>query len=347
MSIDTSSGGHRASFLLLWATLMGGLLVLGNPTVCQGVSATQQPDAIVGSLRAAVAQHDVARLMSLNRSLQALGTAALPAIEGEMGQATAGMRRALVGALRGIPGDRATRLLVNVFTQEAPVYLRHTTSNDLSSQRYNGLLLVVLNVLRDRPVTEPVADSDLRNLISLVSDSSPAVAGDAARVLSRCEGVSAGSRLAPVLTRLRNEVVSPSRAAESGYLPSEMILRAQLLVAISDIGTPAISIIRPEMESCGADTELRQWLLLALGMAGDEASQADLKALATSEPNKYIRLFAVRAYSRAARQHAVPFLETLLNDTTQSDLGDVRGKNRFLIRDEARTEIRRWQKVAR
>ena len=329
--------------LVLWLMLSVSLALVESMAVCQVGPSGQQAQVIFGSLRIAVERNDIAQIQSLSKSLQGLGEAGVPAIEVEMKRGSAGMQRALANTLRGIPGERATSLLFDLMCKEAPDYLKWAREHDRTGRRYYGLLVVALSDLENRSVARRLSANDLRNLASLVGDGNPVLAGNAARVLGRCEKVSPAARLAPILVRLRREVSSPSRVIGSGYLSPEVFVRCQLLLAISYIGPPAVGALRRERALPDAGAELRKWLLLALGMAGDGSVQNDLKALVTSEPDRYVRVLAIHAYSGAAQRDSLPFLESLLGDTTVSEYGDVKGKNVFLIRNAASSDIHKWQ----
>jgi len=59
------------------------------------------------------------------------------------------------------------------------------------------------------------------------------------------------------------------------------------------------------------------------------------------EPDRYVRWVAVRAYAHSAKQDAIPLLELLLSDTTESEYADPHWGKFLLIQSAARSALRR------
>lgn len=74
-------------------------------------------------------------------------------------------------------------------------------------------------------------------------------------------------------------------------------------------------------------------------MAGDPSVSGELEGVVRSDPDRYVRCVAVRAYARSAGEEAIPLLVALLDDTTEGDYADCMGKKPLLLRLAARDAL--------
>jgi hypothetical protein len=78
-------------------------------------------------------------------------------------------------------------------------------------------------------------------------------------------------------------------------------------------------------------------------MAGDASAAAALEAVVRTDPDRYVRYVAIRAYTASAGQNAIPLLQSLLDDETVSEYGgDVHGRPDhpfYLLRSAARDAL--------
>jgi hypothetical protein len=137
--------------------------------------------------------------------------------------------------------------------------------------------------------------------------------------------VPAADRLTPILERFESEVVSPtvtdSVRIMGAYVSPRVGTLNEFVLGISHIGKDAIPMLEQRRQRAAEKSELRKWLTLALGMAGDESVADDLGDMALGDPDRYVRWVAVRAYARSAKQKAIPLLEILASDQTESEYG--------------------------
>jgi len=314
---------HGVHLLALCSFLLACAASVADTAFPESVASDATPERIVARLQAAESE-------ALLTALQAQGEAAIPAIAAGLAQGDEAFRVTLARALGGIGGDASTSLLVGLLA-EGPS---------------SSAAMRALAALQNRPVRRPLSAQELRTLVALVREANSIGAGSAARVLARCERVPARRRLASIIERFEAEVVSPVSPASSwpGYLSPEVSALNQFLLALSYIGRPAVTPLQQALRRAAGQADLEQWLTLALGMAGDKAVATRLKEVVLGEADRYVRCVAVRAYARSAQSDAIPLLESLLDDDTESEYTSCTGGKVLLIRNAASDELARLRK---
>jgi hypothetical protein len=282
------------------------------------------PQELVAQLQTAVTAASAQDIERLTSTLTQLGDSSLPAIEEGLARGDEGLSVHLLAVLGGVPGDGATSLLVGF------------VGNNPSS----ALALVAISRLENRELRRALSPQELAALDTIVRNGSVLDAGRAARVLAHCGQASVNIRLAPLLARFEEEVVSPTavQAVQISYLSPRVYALNQFLLAFSYLGRSATPTLLQEREST-ADAELRKWLLLAIGMTGGNELSDELEQLLRNETDRYVRWAAVHAYARAQEFAAMPLLRTLLTDGTQSEYADCSGSPILLIRNAAQDEL--------
>jgi len=319
--------GRIGLYLLIVVVVCGGCLM--SAVIAQRAPSDLTPAEIVSRFMVAVSNEREQEIETLVTILQERGEAALAAIASGLAQGDDRQRTQLARVLGGIGGNASTSLLVEM--------LAEASSPDAARR--------ALTALENRPVRRALSEDELSALVTLVRDSSsPIRAGSGARVLAKCSVVAVGERLAPILERFKSELSSPYWAdTRPSYVSPRVFVVNQFLLAISYIGAPAIEALAQERQAAAANSEIEKWWLIALGVAGDKSVAADLKDMLTEEPDRYIRCVAVRAYASSAGQDAIPLLESLLNDTTESEYVHPRRGKFLLIQSAARSALRRLQ----
>ena len=305
---------------------------VGNIGAVMAASDNLTPDELVSKIKEMV--NDYREVVAYDQALAKFGNAALPAIDRGLAEGTVGQRWCVLRALADISGDESTSLLVEV--------IGRGYSDSLTGW--------AISFLENRPIRRPLSPEELEALVSRIENKVIGVASLAAMVLSNCEKMSVDVRLTPILARFKKEIISPTdfptptniQLLDSSPLPPRINILGSFLISMKQIGEGGIPKIREARKEASGNTELDKWLLLALGMAGDKSIAGELKEFIQKEPDRYIRAEAVHAYAASAKQDAVPFLTTLLDDTTESEYGrdpnSPTGKAR-LISDAAKNEL--------
>ncbi|NIM04646.1 MAG: hypothetical protein GTO55_01830, partial [Armatimonadetes bacterium] len=276
--------------MLLLMTAVACLIYSVGVASGQSVSAEATPQEIVSRLALTTAEAPSEETEALIIELQSRGEAAIAAIEDGLAPGKAPLSLALVRTLGGIAGDSSTSLLLKVAAQR--------TSPQPADR--------ALSALENREVRRPLSLDELQALTALVREGQVLKAGLAARVLGNCVMVPERERLAPILQRFEEEVVSPSEVGNIGlsYLSPRVSVLSQFLLAVSYVGEKAIPALIQKQQGIAGDSELEKWFTLALGMAGDPLVSAELERMVSEEADRYIRAVAVRAYARSAGSDA-------------------------------------------
>lgn len=252
------------------------------------------------------------------------GSTSLPAIKAgvaqiaEMQQMLNKRLLLLVSALGGISGDESTSLLVQVLG------IKNISPEVISRTQM---------MLENRTIRREITRQERVVLVSLVESANVYSAGTSARIFARCIKVPVAERITPIINRFEKELSSPGTVVPDyiAYISPRVFVRNQFLLAITDLGADAILAIQQKLKVAPAGSEQEKWWLLSLGMAGDKSVIARLKEMIKAEPDRYVRAEAIRAYARAAKQEAIPLLETLLTDPTESEYGSMPGGRKILL----------------
>lgn len=233
----------------------------------------------------------------------------------------------LVSALGGIGSDESTSLLVQVLGIK-------NVSPEVVSQ--------ALLMLENRTVRRELTAQERAVIASRVDSVNVNSAGKASRIFARCLKVPVAERIIPIVNRLEKELNSPGTVEpiHGAYLSPRVLVRHRFLLAIADIGGESIPSIQLKHKAAVVGTEQEKWWIMSLGMACDKSVIDRLKEMIKTEQDRYVRAEAIRAYARAAKQEAIPLLETLLTDTTESEYDTLPGGRKvLLIQIVARDEL--------
>lgn len=319
---------HRCNGLLIAVALLVMLSAITGQVLGQN---TASPEELVAQLMQAVSGKSYEQVDTLASELRRKGDAAVPAISAGLSQGTDTQRVYLVRAIGD--GDAGTSLLVEI------VGTLSTSPKSANS---------ALAALENREVRRPLTTAETKAMTELVGQENLIRAGRAARVLAKCRQVSASLRVTPIVARYRSELEHPSVIGSVAltHMSPQAFARNQFLLAFWFLGSDAIGALSEARQRAAANIEEEKWWTIALGMTGYSLVAAELKSLVIGEPDKYTRALAVKAYTRSAKQEAIPLLESLLNDPTESDYGDcmryVIGKTK-LIQVIARDELARMR----
>lgn len=235
----------------------------------------------------------------------------------------------IIMLLRAIPTDESTDSLLRLAVD----------------RRRPKLSRAAISALENRPIRGRLSEAEVQALSATIQQEKNVVlAGAAARVLGMCQKVPASVRAEVVLARFVQEIERPSEAGRIRliYVSPRAYTMNLFLLAFLSIGEEGIPVLQKAARSAVASPSHEKWLQMALGMAGDPSVADQLRQVAASDPNKYIRATAIRPYARAAGRQAVPFLRSLLRDESRSEYhGLPDGTPVFLIRPIAQGELAR------
>ena len=334
---------HLATSRERLKTLISLCLTVVTASATAGVSAQAPSPAnrareVVAEVRSAGKAKVDRQPESAMAQLTALGEAAIPAIrEGLEQERGAGSSAGLwlVMALAGIPGDGSTRLLLEVACAS------------------RGENMAALSCLTRRPIQVPLTDEEEEFLLRWLREQEFGCTGSVAQVLANCREVPAAQKIPPMIARFvpetRSPLADPPGRHHAAYIPIQVASLNAFILTFSAVGEPAIPFLR-EARDRAATAEAQKWLTLALGVAGDPEVSEETKRIIQTDENRYVRWVAIRAYGRSAGPQGIPFLQTLVNDMTESEYGSERadpdGKVHrvYLIQNAARSMIRKLEK---
>jgi HEAT repeat protein len=108
----------------------------------------------------------------------------------------------------------------------------------------------------------------------------------------------------------------PYERSGDSYLSPHVRRLNVYLRAFSYTGEAAIPYLRQAAEEA-ADPEVRKWLTVARGMAGDGDVAPDIERIIRGDPDMSTRAEAARAYARSAKEAAIRLLVELLDDPAE------------------------------
>jgi len=141
--------------------------------------------------------------------------------------------------------------------------------------------------------------------------------------------------------RFKKEIGSPTElvSIHGSYLSPRVYVLNQFLLCFSDFGENATGQLRHELESAETDP-VRKWIILSLGMCGDQSVAEEVRKVVNSDSDPYVRCVAIHAYARAAGKTAIPVLEAFLRDSTESEYDRLPdGTPVYLLRLAAEDEL--------
>lgn len=247
-------------------------------------------------------------------TLSGLGESAIPALTATLEQEPdENTRTFLATALAEIPGEKAARALLSVHRRLPS--LRDAVEAGLGSR------LKKLGVMECR-----LSDDEMGVFEKRIGEGAPLWVRGAMEIVSMCTENDVSEAVAIACKRYVKQVENPEPSPASPrhcayYLPPQMVSLSQFLQGFLALGARAIPILRRERDSC-SEENVDKWLRIALAYAGDEEAAAYLENTVKNDPDRYVRYLAIRGYARAAKDKAIPLLETLKDDTTLTEYGD-------------------------
>jgi hypothetical protein len=140
------------------------------------------------------------------------------------------------------------------------------------------------------------------------------------RLLGLCAKNDVRTRFDPILARFIRDIRYTGEYPKvmASYLSPRVYTLNGYLLAFEQMGDASWAPLRAAIQEARSrgETEVEKWLCIAAGYACDPEAADALKPVALSDPDRYVRLVAIRAYSGSAGQKAVPVLESLLDDPT-------------------------------
>lgn len=268
--------------------------------------------------------------VALREQLAGFGADAVPAILARIESENNKLTETEYGAaITMIPGEKVDRILADSFQKNAALRRMALTALTVRRSLYG-------------PLTFPLSDEALGLLVDMVKNDGPGMV-----MLGMCVMNDTKARFGPILEQFKTAVrydgdyvntlvihhLSPRAQNLYGYLRSFM-----------DMGEIAWVPLRAAIQEAREqnDAEMDKWLCMAAGFAGDPEVADRLEPVVLSDPDRYVRTLAIRAYAASAGQKALPLLETLLDDTTVGEY-DVKPfvPPPTIIADTAREEIYR------
>ncbi len=240
--------------------------------------------------------------------LASFGLDAVPAILARIKEEDNGQMLHLYwSALGRIPGEELDHILMDIFLNGE--LRRESALNILASRR-----------ARFGPLSFPLSDAAINLLVDRINTPEKVYIGSAMVMLGMCDRNDPGKRFPPILNRFAADVrydgeypkntmtyLSPRTASLAGYLSA--------FRSMGETAWPPLRAAIQEARNRG-DAEVEKWLCMAAGYACDPEAADALKQVVLHDPDRYVRLLAIRAYARSAGQQAVPVLESLLDDPT-------------------------------
>lgn len=316
--------GYTACAVLAWFVSL--FAVTGISARAQEVNKAASLEDIIYRLEIALEKHEYREAEILVEELKHRGEEAIPVIQSTLDDEDSFLRATLIGVLGGIRGDRATNTLLELTLQ--------SDDRELSA--------MALVRLENRTVQRFLTRQEVRVLTSWIEEGNVIQAGMAARLLARSTRNDAVERMKPIISRFTSEVESPSavRDINDSYLSGEVYALNQFLIAFSTVDAPVvISLLRSELQGAGGE-RLRNWLTIAMGMAGDEAVSEELRQIINTEKDVSVRAVALRAYAHAAKEKAIPVLAAFVEDRTSIGKSTFYGEL-FPLQIVARDELAR------
>jgi hypothetical protein len=286
---------------------------------------------MVSKLSQAIEKGDLEAAALQQLQLRGKGTNALTAINAALAEANPKVRMSLIGALAGIQGDTAAEALLKIAIDDEDTAVANFAAGSLEK----------------RLIPRALASNELANVIARMRNCDPFTAVRWASLLARVRDAQpsdAALRIGAIVDRYEAETTNAASFRASGsYLSSQAFkLNAFLMVMPHMDASNAVSIVKRHHAQT-VDPTVRKWLLFARGMCRDQTVIEELRQFVSdSEEDVSERALALKAYALAAGTNAIPFLESLIENT---EVGYVPGHPPSELGDQVTT--RPLQSVAR
>jgi HEAT repeat protein len=282
-------------------------------------------ERLVEELELAVGEGQLARAHEITNELASRGEEGLSAIRESLASSSQALKLQIVRVLVGIGGRRSTELLMQVTC--------HDPDRTVSRE--------ALHALENRPINFALSAGQIDSLLRKIKSGEILDATAAARVLSRCIRNETRELIKPIVLRFKKEIASPTElvSIHGSYLSPPVYILNQFLLSFSNFGEKATGQLRQELESVKTGP-VREWIVLSLGMCGDQSVAEEVRKVVNSDSDPYVRCVAIHAYARAAGKTAIPVLEAFLRDSTESEYDRLPdGTPVYLLRLAAEDEL--------
>ena len=294
---------------------------------CQAPSSPSESDAkqMVVRLQSALEKNDTVQANQIGRELQALGKTALPAIRESLPACNKAEARQLTSILGGIGGSEATQLLMHLACQ--------SPDSTIAAQ--------AIHAIGNRPIDFDLTTNQFERLVAEVRKGHVLNAAAAAQLLARSQRNDKSQIVRTILERFIEEITSPTKLGEmqGSYLSPRVYTLNLFLLAFADMKDKAATDLKDALQKA-TEQDTQKWLILALGMCGDQSVAEDIRHLVENDHDIYFRSVAVRSYARSAKEEAMPVLQALLADSSKSEYDRLPdGSPVYPIRIAARDEL--------
>lgn len=295
--------------------------------LCQVPSPSEESEAkqLVVRLRSALEKHDIVQADQIGRELQALGTTALPAIRESMPEYNKVEARQFTSILASISGNEATQLLMQFACQ--------SSDTNIASD--------AIHAIGNRPINFALNTNQFEKLVNEIRNGQVLNAAAAACLLSRCEKNNKSQIVRPILERFIKEIANPTNIGRlhGSYVSPRVYTLNLFLLSFVNLQNEAVGELKTALDKAKTQ-DIRKWLILALGMCGEPSVVAEIRHLIENDADINFRSVAVRAYARSAGKDAVPVLQKLLTDKTESEYDHLPdGTPVYLIKLVAQDEL--------
>jgi len=268
-------------------------------------------------------------------AIASCGEQAVPVIEEKLKRVSdEKVRQDLVFAIGELPGERASRILIDLFcSEEEPGSVRSVAMYQLLRRP-------------EETMGGPLPREVVCVLLEELERDDIFQVGAVARCLGKCTSIPAAVRAEAILRRFLRELSEPTDLAQAvfgAYTSPRAYVLNKFLLAFHYIGEPAIPALRKAYDEATAvaDGERVKWLALSLGMARDVSISDAVEDILRNDQDRYVRCEAVRAYALSAGEAAIPLLRELAVDRTPSEYESHGGRPCYLIAFTARDELSR------
>lgn len=261
------------------------------------------PQQLVAKLKSAV-NLDYESKEPIMKALRDYGKDSIPAIKDGLKESENILfGLTLIQALAGIEGDESKKLLMELGCQKV--------QSQVSRE--------ALGYLENTPINFPLSKEQFDFLIERVKTDHIFGAGLVARILGKCKFNITEKLCDMIIERFKQEVISPTNLGpmHGSYVSPRVYALNQFLLSFSYLGNPATKPLTKELQQ--DNKEVVKWIYLALGITGDKSVAEQIKQVVEKDPDTSVRAVAVRSYARSAGIDAIPLLETLTKDKTESE----------------------------
>ena len=252
---------------------------------------------------------------ALADALTALGAQGRPAILSRLALLeNPFFRRELTFVLGEIAGEASDRELIRLLCFD-----------DSSAVKNTALVQLLHRAELHGPLPFALSEKELNTLVEMTLKTAreSRYAGSLMRLLGFCAQNDVQTRFAPILTLFQEQVYfkGPFPRIKDSYVSPRVYMLNGFLLTFKHMGETVWEPLREAREKAlkADNTEFAKWLCLGLGFAGDPSVAQCTESVVLNDSDPYVRCAAIRAYAWSAGEAAIPILETLADDKTESE----------------------------